>query len=69
MTIKDAIRVLPDGSNIRIAYADISIDFERKDPLMLDAYGDYVIDELNAFPVTRDKVLFELVVAFRPIKA
>ena len=69
MTIKDAIQVLPDGGNIRIAYADTSIDFERKDPLMLDAYGDYVIDELNAFPLTGDKVIFELVIAFRPIKA
>lgn len=68
MTVRDAVRVLPDDEKIQIAYAGIVYNLDRNDPLMLDAYGDYLIDRLQAFEIN-EKIEYELVVALRPVKA
>ena len=68
MTVKDAIRVLPDDEKVQIAYAGIAYNLNKQDPLMLDAYGDYLIDRLQAFEIG-GKIEYELVLALRPMKA
>ena len=67
MTVKEAIRVLPNDEKIQIAYANIAYDIDRNDPLMLDAYGDYLIESLHAFEIS-GKIEYELVIAMRPMK-
>lgn len=68
MTVKDAISVLPADEKIQIAYANIAYNFDRNDPLMLDAYGDYLIESLQAFEISGN-IEYELVIALRPVKA
>ena len=68
MTVKDAIRVLPNDEKIQIAYAGLAYPLDRLDPLMLDAYGNYLIDGLRAFEVG-GKIEYELIIALRPVKA
>ena len=68
MTVKDAIRVLPDDEKIQIAYSGNAYAFHKQDPLMLDAYGNYLIDGIRAFYIN-DKIEYELDIAIRPAKA
>lgn len=68
MTVKDAIRVLPDEEKIQIAYAGFAYSLDKLDPLMLDAYGDYIIDGIRAFAID-NRIEYELVIALRPVKA
>ena len=68
MTVKDAVNILPDEAKVDIVYSSIAMSLEKKDPLMLDAYGDYLIDKIEAFSIG-DKITYELQIVLRPVKA
>ena len=68
MTVKDAVNILPDDGNIDIVYSSIAMPLDKKDPLMLDAYGDYLIDKIQAFHLC-DQIHYELNIVLRPVKA
>lgn len=65
MTVKDAVSVLKGAKEIRLAFGGSSIEFDKDNALMMDAYGSYVVDEIFVF----DNVLFELAIATLPVKA
>ena len=67
MTVKDAAKVLRSAKELRICWADCSIPgFRPDDPLMMDAFGKYVVDEIMAISV--DPEAYEITVAVRPVK-
>jgi hypothetical protein len=68
MTVKEILKLLPDNERVSITYANLAYGLDRKDPLSIDAFGDYVIDGLQAFH-DDGRILYELCIALRPIKA
>ena len=44
MTVREAVRVLPGEADVKIAYSGLAYTFHQQDPLMLEAYGDFVIE-------------------------
>lgn len=63
MTIRDVVMVLKNVEKISIAYNGGFVPFNKHDQLMLDAYGRYVVDEINA--LEEDSI--EISVAMRPM--
>ena len=64
MTVKDVIRVLKYAKDINLACGASLVPFDHKDALMLEAYGDYLVDEIRA-----DKEeSFEIGIMMRPVK-
>ncbi len=64
MTVKDAVNVLDRTKAIAIDTRDSTIYLERTDPLMLDAFANYVVDSIR---YDEDGV-YELRIAMRPVK-
>lgn len=50
ITVRESIELLKDGAKeITIAYAGSLIDgFNWKNPVTVDAYGDYLVDRIGA---------------------
>lgn len=46
MTVKDALKVLKHATKITLGYGANSIPCDVTDPFVLDAFGDYVVDEI-----------------------
>lgn len=65
MTVKDAIKVLKHAKDIEIAYSGNAIPFDINDALMVDAYGNYVVDEIRS---NREEH-YEISILMRPVKA
>ena len=64
MTVKDAIRVLKDAKDINLACGASLVPFDHKDALQVEAYGNYVVDEIRA-----DKEeSYEIGIMMRPVK-
>lgn len=67
MTVKDAAKVLKNAKEIRLCWGGCSLpNFQADDPLQLDAFGKYVVDEIVAVSVEPD--VYEVTVAMRPVK-
>ena len=64
MTVKEAVNVLKFAKEIRIAWNGNAIPFNKDDMLMMDAYGSYKVDSINA----DDEKNFEIEIAMRPVK-
>lgn len=64
MTIKNAIGVLKRATKIALCYNGNIIQFEKDDPLMVDAYGKYVVDEIYGV----DENSYEISIAMQPMK-
>lgn len=64
MTVKEAIKVLKKTKQIIIGFGDRAIPIEQDDELMVDVYGDYVIDTITFV----DSGECELNVAMCPVK-
>lgn len=65
MTVKEVVRALTDAKVIDLVYGASSAKFDKTDPLMLDACGNYVVDEIFGF----GEGVYEICVALRPVKA
>lgn len=64
MTVKDAVKVLKTAKKITIGYGANLIPCNVQDPLVLAAFGDYVVDSI----CSTDEDVFELDLAITPIK-
>ena len=64
MIIREAVNVLKKAKKISIVWNGSAVPFDKTDALMLDAYGRYIVDEIQA----ADEECYELIVAMRPIK-
>lgn len=67
MTVRDAAKVLKNAKELKICWGDCAIPgFSPDDPLMIDAFGGYVVDEITAISVSPDR--YEITVAMRPVR-
>ena len=66
MTVKEAISVLKSAKEIRLSWNGTSLPINREDRLQMDAFGNYVVDEISVWPEL-DSV-YEIVIAMTPVK-
>ena len=64
MTVKEVTMVLKHAKKIVLGYGANAVPFDKNDALMMDAYGDYLVDEIRA----DEDGYYEVNIAFRPIK-
>lgn len=64
MTVKDAVKVLGTAKRFSIGFSDRALRFDQGDDLMLEIYGQYVIDRIY----TDDGEEYELNVKMCPMK-
>lgn len=64
MTVREAVKVLKTATKITIGYGANVIPCNVQDPLVLDAFGDYVVDSICG--VQDDE--YELDLAIAPVK-
>lgn len=64
MTVKEVVGVLKTAKKIVLGYGANAVPFDKNDALMLDAYGNYVVDEIRA----DDDGYYEVSIAVKPIK-
>lgn len=46
MTVRDAVKVLKQAKKITLGYGANVVMCDVSDPLVLDAFADYVVDEI-----------------------
>lgn len=64
MNVREAVKTLKRAKAINLVWCGNVIQFDKDDMLMMDAYGQYAVDEIAA---TEDGN-YEVVVAMRPVK-
>ena len=64
MTVKDAIHVLKTAKTISLGYGDNLIPFDKDNQLCVDAFGDYIVDEIKGL----EDAYYEINIAMRPLK-
>lgn len=64
MTVKEVIKVIKNARSLSIGFGDRAIHISQDDDLMIDVYGDYVVDAIT-IDEARD---CELNIAMRPVK-
>ena len=47
MTVKEVASVLKTAKTIVLGYGANAVPFDKNDPLMVDAFGKYVVDEIR----------------------
>lgn len=65
MTVKEVVSVLKDAKKIALGYGANAVPFDKDDLLMMDAYGNYIVDEIQG----SGDGYYEVNVAMRPMKA
>ena len=65
MTVKEIVKVLKTAKKVAIGYGANIVPFDKDDPLVLDAYGEYVVDAVCA----ADEDYYEINICMRPVKA
>ena len=63
MTVKKIVNALRDAKKIRLGYNGIAHEFDPSNTLLMQAFGDYVVSEINC-----DNHEYELELAMRPVK-
>ena len=66
MTVKEAIGVLKSARDVRITWGSFSLPICKDDPLQMDAFGNYVVDEIEA--VDTGAGAYEITIAMVPVK-
>ncbi len=64
MTVLEAVRVLKSAEQITLGYGGGMVPFDKDNPLMLDAYGGYIVEEITYC----DPGWYEIDLAVRPFK-
>ena len=64
MTVKEVVAALRTAKEIVLGYGANVVTFDKNDALMMDAYGNYVVDEIRA----EGDGYYEVNIAVRPIK-
>ena len=64
MNVKEAAKLLRRAKEVMIVYNGSAVNLDRDDLLMMDAYGNYAVDEI----VATGEEIVELIIAMRPVK-
>ena len=64
MTVKEVVHALKSAKHITLGYGDNAVPVDKDDGLMMDAYGDYLVDEIRG----GDEGIYEICIALRPVK-
>lgn len=65
MTVKEAVSVLKRANEIKLVWCGDVLDFDKNNALMMNAYGNYVVDEVMA---GFGEEVYEITVAVTPMK-
>lgn len=66
MTVREIVSVLKNAKGIQLSWNSMAIPFDPNNELMMDAYGDYVVQSIIS---GLDPNTFEVEIATRPIRA
>ena len=66
MTVKEAVSVLKSAKEIKLSWNGGTIPFWKDDRLQMDAFGNYVVDEIVALNDPED--FYEIIIAMMPVK-
>lgn len=64
VTVKDVVGLLKSAKTIVLGYGGNAVDFNKDDPLVLDAYGKYLVSEIRC----EGDGYYEVDVAMRPVQ-
>lgn len=64
MTVKDAVKVLKTATKIVLGYGANAVAFDKNDPLTMDAYGSYMVDEIKC----EGDGYYEVNIVMRPVR-
>ena len=63
MTVKEVVRLLKTAKSISLGYGANAVQFDPRDTLVVEAYGDFVVDEIQC-----EDGHYEVIIAMRPVK-
>ena len=66
MTVKEVVKILKQAQKITIGYGANVIPCNVQDPLVLSAFGDYVVESICC--VCSDTEEYEIDLAIAPVK-
>jgi hypothetical protein len=64
MTVKEVVGLLKTAKTIALGYSETAVEFNKEDPLMMDAYGNYMVSSIHC---TGDDY-YEVNIAMRPVR-
>lgn len=67
MTVKEVCGILKAAKTIALGWNGASVEFEKGNLLMMDAYGNYVVDSIEAVGDAEDGY-YEVNIAMQPVK-
>jgi len=68
MTVKDAVSVLKKAKTIALGWDGSSVEFQKDNLLMLEAYGNFVVDNIQAVG-SDEEGYYEVNIAMFPVRA
>ena len=68
MTVKEACSVLKHAKTIALGWGERAIEFDKDNLLMMEAYGNFVVDSICAVGEEAD-AYYEVNIAVYPVKA
>ena len=69
MTVKEACSVLKFAKKIALGWGETAVPFDKDNSLMMEAYGNFVVDSIRAYDDIPDQDYYEINIAVRPVKA
>lgn len=67
MTVKEAASVLKFAKEIKLGWGGSSIKFQKNNDLMMEAYGNFVVDSIQSISNDDDEA-YEINIAMQPVK-
>lgn len=69
MTVKEACSVLKYAKTIALGWGDSAVPFDKDNMLMMEAYGNFLVDSIRAYDDAPGEDYYEINIAVRPVKA
>ena len=63
MTVKEVVRLLKSAKSISLGYGDHAVEFDPRDTLAIEAYGEFVVDSIRCVDEH-----YEVNILMRPVK-
>lgn len=67
MTVRDVVGILKTAKTIALCRDGSSYKLEKTNALMMDAYGNYVVDSIQAIG-NEEEAYYEVNIAMHPVK-
>ena len=64
ITVRDAVAVLKSANKIVLGYGSNAVSFDKDDPLVVDAYGSYMVDDIKGY----NEGYYEINIVMRPVR-